>query len=169
MPVLEDISISLVANYQQVEEILLQARIQMFSEQMDPYVTPSDLKKFDENYVAPMGAMWRACNRAGIAIATAGYRAYDHRFKHFSLPGKKIVEVTRLYVDPQYRRLGLATQLLDQLKQHAVANHADTLYLHTHPFLSGAVDFWESQGFQFIERDDDPTWQTIHMVLLGRQ
>ncbi|MBP7647103.1 MAG: GNAT family N-acetyltransferase [Comamonas sp.] len=164
MSLLEDISVSLVENYQQVEEFLLKARIQMFSEQMNPQVIPSDLKNFDENYIMPAGAMWRACNRTGVTVATAGYRAYDHRFKHFSLPGKKSVEITRLYVDPEYRRLGLATQLVRQLKLHATENHADTLYLHTHPFLSGALDFWEYHGFKVIAKDNDLTWKTIHMV-----
>ena len=57
MSLLEDISVSFVENYQQVEEFLLKARIQMFSEQMNPQVIPSDLKNFDENYIMPTGAM----------------------------------------------------------------------------------------------------------------
>jgi len=60
---------------------------------------------------------------------------------------KKPVEITRLYVDPEYRKLGLATQLVRQLKLHATENHADALYLHTHSFLSGGLDFLEYQGF----------------------
>lgn len=164
MLVLEDISISLVENYQQVETLLLDARIQMFSEQMNTLVTPSDLKNFDENYVMPTGAMWRACTRAGTSVATIGYRAYDDRFNNFSFAGSKPVEVGRLYVSPSYRRLGLATQLFSQLKAHAAANHVDTLYLHTHPFLPGALEFWKSHGFQVVATDEDPVWQTIHMV-----
>jgi GNAT superfamily N-acetyltransferase len=60
---------------------------------------------------------------------------------------KKPVEITRLYVDPEYRKLGLATQLVRQLKLHATENHADALYLHTNSFLSGGLDFLEYQGF----------------------
>ncbi|MBD7959245.1 GNAT family N-acetyltransferase [Comamonas avium] len=60
--------------------------------------------------------------------------------------------MTRLYVDPEYRKLGLATQLVKQLKLHAIENHADTLYLHTHSFLSGGLIFWNIKGFELLRK-----------------
>jgi len=41
----------------------------------------------------------------------------------------------------------------------------ECLYLHTHPFLPGAIAFWERQGFVVIDVEQDPVWQTTHMQL----
>jgi hypothetical protein len=37
------------------------------------------------------------------------------------------------------------------------------LYLHTHPFLPGALGFWERQGFRIVDVESDPVWRTTHM------
>ena len=37
------------------------------------------------------------------------------------------------------------------------------MYLHTHPFLPGAIDFWLRQGFEVVDVDADPVWRTTHM------
>jgi len=37
------------------------------------------------------------------------------------------------------------------------------VYLHTHPFLPGAIDFWGRQGFEIVDVEDDPAWCTTPM------
>ena len=37
------------------------------------------------------------------------------------------------------------------------------LYQHTHPFLPGAIRFWEKQGFSLTDVETDPVWNTTHM------
>lgn len=39
-------------------------------------------------------------------------------------------------------------------------------YLHTHPFLPGAITFWERQGFVIVDLEADPLWRTTHMQLM---
>ncbi|AZE68210.1 acetyltransferase [Pseudomonas synxantha] len=39
----------------------------------------------------------------------------------------------------------------------------EVVYLHTHPFLPGAIDFWIRQGFEVVDVEADPVWQTTHM------
>lgn len=87
-----------------------------------------------------------------------------------SLPSEyqyKIVEVLRLFVLPGYRRHGLAASLFRSLQDHAVASGVQCMYLHTHPFLPGAIRFWEKQGFDIIRVDeDDEVWRTHHMQMM---
>lgn len=79
----------------------------------------------------------------------------------------KTVEVLRLFVLPQYRRHGLAASLFQALQNHAVASGVECMYLHTHPFLPGAIRFWEKQGFDIISVDEgDEVWQTHHMQMM---
>jgi GNAT superfamily N-acetyltransferase len=81
-----------------------------------------------------------------------------------SEPPYKIVEVVRLFVLPQHRRHGLAASLFQSIQNRAVASGVHCMYLHTHPFLPGAIRFWEKQGFDIIRVDaEDEVWQTHHM------
>lgn len=128
----------------------------------------------------------------GRLIAAIAYVPFDYRFPHLPPPVGtasappstasssstslntsvssseqrfcKIVEVVRLFVDPQYRRHGLAGSLFQSLQEHALASAVQCMYLHTHPFLPGAIGFWEKQGFEIICVDyEDKMWQTHHM------
>ncbi|EOA92028.1 hypothetical protein ACJQWK_04190 [Exserohilum turcicum] len=103
-------------------------------------------------------------------IATIGYVPYNHRFPHLAYTHsdtQRTVEVVRLYVMPAYRRSGLASALVRQLKQCAANDGVHRLYLHTHPFLPGAITFWEKQGFGVRDREDhDEVWRTTHMDVL---
>ena len=101
-------------------------------------------------------------------IATIGYVPYDHRFPRLDYKNVKTVEVVRLYVLPQYRRCGLAAKLFAELRRRAVDDGVACLYLHTHPFLPGAIAFWEKQGFVVTCTEEDEVWQTTHMeVVVG--
>ncbi|WP_329610988.1 GNAT family N-acetyltransferase [Pseudomonas sp. KNUC1026] len=72
--------------------------------------------------------------------------------------------MVRLYVQPNLRRAGLGSALFERLQQHAEAGGVRQLYLHTHPFLPGAVGFWERQGFHTLLAEAEPVWQTHHML-----
>lgn len=63
---------------------------------------------------------------------------------------ERVVEVVRLYVDPDLRRTGLASQLVAALKRMAQNGGVEQMYLRTHPFLLGAVSFWERHGFSIV-------------------
>lgn len=95
-------------------------------------------------------------------------KAYDWRFCNLDLAHDRVSEVVKLYVDPVYRRSGVASCLFDRLKQSAETKGIGSLYLHTHPFLTGARDFWEKQGFVLLKEDRDSPFQTIHMESAGK-
>lgn len=163
MSTISKLYIDRVVAHAQVEALLRRARMEMFPGRMDPDRVPVDLQHFEHNYLQPAGCMLLA-RQDQITIGTIGYRAYDGRFPYLDLPKGKTVEVARLFIFPQWRRQGVASQMFAHLLQIAKARGVEVFYLHTHPFLEGAVEFWQTLGFEILERDPDPLWQTIHMV-----
>jgi GNAT superfamily N-acetyltransferase len=66
---------------------------------------------------------------------------------------------------PEYRRRGVAAKLFAELRERAVEQGVECLYLHTHGFLEGAREFWEGVGFGVREVESDEVWRTVHMDL----
>ncbi|SFG08445.1 GNAT family N-acetyltransferase [Pontibacter chinhatensis] len=133
---------------------------------IDHSVVPEDLANFEACYMADDNAVFLvATDASGSIIGTIGMRRYDHRFAHLDYTGQVINEVLKLYVEPAYRRKGLGRALVNALKSEAWQRGIETLYLHTHPFLSGAYEFWAKQGFRMVCQDDTEIFRTIHMDL----
>ncbi|MDR2318759.1 MAG: GNAT family N-acetyltransferase [Pseudomonas sp.] len=128
---------------------------------------PHDLAHFAETYLDGAGCFLEARDD-GRLVAVIGYVPYDHRFAQLDYHAERVVEVVRLFVLPAYRRQGLAGALFSALREQAVQAGIDCLYLHTHPFLPGAIAFWERHGFAVVDVEQDPVWQTTHMQLLLR-
>ncbi|GLO14978.1 N-acetyltransferase [Pseudomonas putida] len=125
---------------------------------------PHDLAHFAETYLDGAGCFLEARDD-GRLVAVIGYVPYDHRFAQLDYRAERVVEVVRLFVLPAYRREGLAGALFSALREQAAQAGIDCLYLHTHPFLPGAIAFWERQGFAVVDVEQDPVWQTTHMQL----
>lgn len=125
---------------------------------------PHDLAHFASTYLDGAGCFLEARDD-GRLVAVIGYLPYDHRFAQLCYRAQQVVEVVRLFVLPAYRRHGLAAALFARLRLRAQAQGVDCLYLHTHPFLPGAIRFWERQGFSVVDVEQDPVWQTTHMQL----
>lgn len=123
---------------------------------------PADLAHFADTYLEGEGRF--LCVRdEGRLVAAIGYLPYDHRFPQLDYREVRTVEVVRLFVLPAYRRHGLAAALFAALRELALQAGIQCLYLHTHPFLPGAIAFWERQGFAIVDIEDDPLWRTTHM------
>ena len=149
------------ADIPEVLSFALQARDELFPT-LSATGMPHDLAQFEAVYLQG-GGQFLIARADGQIVAAVGYRPYDGRFPQLDYRGCKTVEVVRLYVRPAFRRLGLAGQLYRSLE--ALAREADVkvVYLHTHPFLPGAIDFWRRQGFEVVDVEADPLWQTTHM------
>lgn len=126
---------------------------------------PADLSDFAGRYLPPAGGRFLVARDAGRIVAAIGYLPYDHRFAQLDYRGRRVVEVVRLFVEPAYRRGGLARRLFEALKALAQTQGVEVLYLHTHPFLPGAIEFWQRQGFVIVDVEDEPVWRTTHMQL----
>ncbi|WP_293914941.1 MULTISPECIES: GNAT family N-acetyltransferase [unclassified Sphingobacterium] len=131
---------------------------------LDHHKMPYDLQHFAQTYIhARIGTFLEARDQSGNLIAVIGMLAYDQRFSFLRLEQENTVEVVRLYVNPKGRRKGVATALFQELVEVAKAQAISTLYLHTHPFLTGAYEFWLQCGFKTLIRKDHSGFETIHM------
>lgn len=148
----------------QADEVLafvLQARAELFPKLSNSGL-PADLADFERVYLDGEGCFLVArCQ--GRIVASMGYLPYDHRFVQLDYRGLKVVEGVRLFVLPPLRRSGLAGLLYRELEARAAQASVDVMYLHTHPFLPGAIEFWQRQGFTVVDTEADPVWQTTHM------
>ena len=148
----------------QVLTFVLQARAELFPK-LSAVDMPDDLAQFEATYLQGDGRFLVARNDGQI-VAAIGYLPYDHRFSQLNYQGRKTVEVVRLFVLPAFRRFGLAGRLYRALEALAQAEGVEVVYLHTHPFLPGAIDFWVRQGFALVDVEADVVWQTTHMQRL---
>lgn len=145
-----------------VLEFVLRARAEIFP-QLDAAGLPADLANFTQVYIDDGGGKFLIARRGEEIIAAIGYLPYDGRFAQLDYGQKRVVEIVRLFVIPEFRRSGLATRIFLELKEHARQQGVEVLYLHTHPFLPGAVGFWQRQGFHVVDVEADPVWRTTHM------
>lgn len=150
-----------IAEIPDVLAFVLQARAELFP-MLSASGMPADLVQFEATYLQGDGRFLIACDDDQI-VAAIGYLPYDGRFSQLNYQGHKTVEVVRLFVRPAFRRFGLAGQLYRALEATARADGVAVVYLHTHPFLPGAIDFWGRQGFEIVDVEDDPVWCTTPM------
>ncbi|MGE8429954.1 MAG: GNAT family N-acetyltransferase [Sphingobacterium sp.] len=166
-PQLKNITISRVEE-EDIDVVLpyvIEFRKQLFP-MLDSNKLPKDLLAFSAVYLeAEAAAFLQAKDPRGNLIGVVGMSAYDYRFPHLDIDRRKTVEVARLFVDPSYRRSGLGTALFKGLVAVAKEKSIERLYLHTHPFLTGAYEFWGKQGFQLKDFCNESNFPTIHMEL----
>lgn len=150
----------------QMEEVLtyVKAFRQHLFPMLDNTKIPNDLLYFKATYLDhSQGCFLQANNEKGELIGVIGMMPYDYRFDYLDYQHQRTVEVARLFVEPAYRRTGLATQLFQALVEVAKEKEIECLYLHTHPFLTGAFEYWLKQGFQHRTTSIDGGFTTWHM------
>jgi GNAT superfamily N-acetyltransferase len=152
------------ADIPEVVAFVMQARAGMFP-MLDPLFMPDDLKRFHDVYLRGPAAFFTARSE-GRLIGTIGYLPYDGRFPQLDYSAHQTVEVVRLFIDPAFRRIGLGARMFEALKMAGREEGVEVFYLHTHPFLAGAIGFWQRQGFTIVDVEEDPVWRTTHMQLI---
>lgn len=98
-------------------------------------------------------------------IATIAVRPYDKNFKEFDgvYNSESTASIWRLFVDPNYRRHGLATKLFQTVENFCYVKNFNEIYLHTHKNLKEGFSFWQAMDFKII-LDTNNELQTVHMV-----
>lgn len=126
---------------------------------------PADLAHFRGVYIESTDACFLvAKDKEGNIIGTIGMLPYDFRIKTLELGRDKVHEIVKLFVDPDWRKKGMGKCLYASVKAFAIKAGVDFLYLHTHPFMEGALQFWQKQGFRLIQQDKTPVFKTLHLV-----
>lgn len=151
----------------QTIDFVMGARAEIFP-MLDPHAMPSDLARFRQVYLSGQGGRFLIAKERERIVAAIGYLPYDHRFPQLDYRGRRTVEIVRLFVAHDHRGAGLAGRIYDALRQQALEDRVEVLYLHTHPFLPGAIGFWQKQGFEIVDVESDPVWRTTHMQCVLR-
>ncbi|MCS7464017.1 GNAT family N-acetyltransferase [Paenibacillus doosanensis] len=132
---------------------------------LDPNALPPDMVSFREVYYrSDRAAFLAAFDKEGAIAATAAFLGYDDRIREIKgrYPRQTTAELVKCYVKPELRHQGIGTRMVERLLPLALGKGYETMYLHTHRFLPGAVRFWEKQGFCFRLEPFD-SFETVHM------
>ncbi|MBO0997517.1 GNAT family N-acetyltransferase [Bacillus sp. SD075] len=127
---------------------------------------PPDLLHFKKHYIQRGNStVYAARIHDGTLIGTIGIYPYDGRFDQLIdvYNHTHTAEIVKCYIDSKYRRLGIGTTLFKKALKFSMDAGYQNLYLHTHPFLPGAISFWENQGFEIRLAEEDAIWKTVHM------
>jgi GNAT superfamily N-acetyltransferase len=97
-------------------------------------------------------------------IGSLGIRAYDKDFPLFEnvYNSKKTASIWRVFVDKNWRRMKVASTLVQTAEDFCRENDYQQIYLHTHRTVPGALKFWTSNGYQ-ITNDTKNHLKTVHM------
>ena len=92
-------------------------------------------------------------------------RAYDKDYDFFKdiYSKENTASIWRLIVDKNYRRHGLARNLVRLIENFARSKSYDKIYLHTHRYLDAALPFWKSLDYKVTIEEDDYD-ETVHML-----
>ena len=124
-----------------------------------------DIDDLAEYYVLPSRNNFYVAFDGDKIVATAGIRSYDKDYDMFKddYTSENTASIWRLMVDKNYRRHGLARNLVGKMEEFARSQSYDKIYLHTHRYLDAAIAFWKSLGYVVTVEEDDYD-QTSHML-----
>ncbi len=154
-----------VDNSHQVVAFMMKIRKEIFPMlSQDPL--PTDLLHFEQHYIHRENAVvYAAFSPDEKVLGTIGIQIYDGRFSQLKKFYHQIntAEIVKCYIDSNYRRLGIGTALFNKALGFCCDVGYQKLYLHTHPFLPGAIPFWKAKGFEDRLAEEDLIWNTLHM------
>ncbi len=124
-----------------------------------------DIEGIEEYYILPERNNFFVAWDGDKIVATSAIRAYDLDYDFFKDVYSKddTASIWRLMVDKNYRRHGLARNLVGKIEDFARSKSYDKIYLHTHRYLEAGLPFWKSLGYVVTVEEDDYD-ETSHMV-----
>ena len=124
-----------------------------------------DIDELTEYYIVPSRNNFFIAWDGDKIVATAAIRAYDKDYDFFKevYTNDNTASIWRLMVDKNYRRHGLARNLVSIIEEFARKKSYDKIYLHTHRYLDAALPFWKSLGYEVTIEENDYD-ETSHML-----
>ncbi|QNE22866.1 GNAT family N-acetyltransferase [Kribbella qitaiheensis] len=112
----------------------------MYGEQLDTYgFADSPESEIAADYTAPQGLLLVGYTSSGQPVGCGGYRTYDQT--------EHVAEVRKMYVQPDYRGMGLGRRILKQLERQATARGARKLILETGALNEAAIGLYVEVGY----------------------
>lgn len=122
-------------------------------------LAPIDLKDSFENYIASSvteeigripdyyrehhGSFWVATD-ANRLVGMYGLEAVE----------ECEMELRRMYVGPEFRRSGIARQMLDHAEDHCRSNAINTLHLSTSELQLAALSLYKAAGYRLLREEN---------------
>lgn len=154
------------ATQKQVIEFYREIRRTLFP-MLDQSILPKDLVTADVSYSdANRGSLLVALDASEAILGTIGFLPYDHRFKAFITDTQidDACELVRCYVDASYRRNGIGSLLMQAVLDEMKRLDYHGIYLHSHYFLPGGIEFWHAKGFEdILIEHESADYPTVHM------
>lgn len=114
-----------------------------------------ELEHLKEKYGAPEGAIY-ILTADGVDIGCIALRKID----------EKTCEVKRVFLQMDYRGIGLGKQMMEQVIEDARRAGYREMVLDTLPIMTGACGLYERMGFVPTEKyNDNPLPYAIYMKL----
>jgi len=98
---------------------------------------------YTKNMAAGTYVSWLAFDGERI-VGTSGM-SFAEKPPYFTCPSGKLGILSSMYTDPDYRRMGIATQLLDRVVKEARNRGCGTIYITASDM---GVKLYESYGFK---------------------
>ncbi len=149
---------------QPVAKFVLDMMRQVYNHEVSP-AAHSRILNMEKFYIIPEDCIFLAAFDKDNEIAgTIGICRYDGRIA--ALKGfydtKTTAEMEKCYVAKIHRRKGVGSMLVKEAQIFCQSRGYEVIYLHTHRYLPGALDFWLAQNFT-IRLDEKNGQQTVHM------
>ncbi|HWZ96229.1 MAG TPA: GNAT family N-acetyltransferase [Candidatus Dormibacteraeota bacterium] len=111
-------------------------------------------EKFREHYFGDRSGVWLASVKENVVGCVA-----LRELPELSQSG----EIKRMYVQPAYRKLGIAQALLKELERFASQAGYEWLYLDSAPGMDAAVRFYQRNDYNPCPRYNDNPQATIFL------
>ena len=124
-----------------------------------------DIEGIRQYYILPERSSFFVAWDGDKVVATSAVRPYDLDYDFFKgvYSPENTASIWRLMVDKNYRRHGLARNLVAEIEDFAYDKSYDKIYLHTHRYLEAGLPFWKSLGYVVTVEEDDYD-ETSHMI-----
>ncbi|MDH7578899.1 MAG: GNAT family N-acetyltransferase [Bacillota bacterium] len=151
-------------NAPEVAEFAIRSIKEVYGREISPE-WDRDLLDFQKVYLETPGNTFLTAYAGDDKIVGAlAVRRYDGRIGILDdlYDLKATAELARCFVDKKYRRNGIGSLLVKEAKRFCKSSGYRLIYLHTHKYLPGALNFWQSQGFM-VRLDEGGSRQTVHL------
>lgn len=90
------------------------------------------------------------------------------RYRRMKVAGRRVMELSRLAVDPDYRQLGIGTRLMAEAERRALRAGITELRGNVRAALGSLLDYYGRMGFRPLGRRSKPGYPR-YLIVIGKR